>query len=634
MKKLLIILAIIFSLPLGEDRGGAFTQTPTKQSFSIPCGGTSNLNDKEEGPWYVNIQNSEAGQHLENQGALYMSQLKANTATLFPKKEKNTKQFQNGAVEKIDRSLPDPIINRSWIANNASGSVPMDNYAADSDSGYITSVSNTLIQVYNEDGLLIKSRSLNSFCVPLGVAGSKFDPKVVYDPVSDRWIAVILNGFTSTTSKIIVAFSQTNRPDSTWNFYALSGNPFGDTTWFDYPAISITKDEVFITGNQLREGQSWLLGFKQSIIWQIDKSDGYNGDTLSTNLWSNINAGGNPVRNLHPVKGGQDIYGPKQYFLSNRNIATTNDVVLLLNINDTIGAPSLQLGIDILLSDIPYGFPPNGYQKIAGQYLATNDGRVLGGFYEDGRIYFASNSVDTSNGRAGIYFGEITGVDNQTYNITGTIISNDTLDFGYPNLSWCGYNGVASDLFISFLHTGPNRYPGISTIFYSNGQFSNLKTVKEGIGNLIALTDSVERWGDYFGSQPKYNNDGVVWICGTFGSTSNAYRAFVAELYNPFQIQVGIEKPESETNNPSNGRVYPNPTFDFTTVEIELVTDTDAKIYLYDLSGKLIACLFNGKLYKGLNQVQFNIGHLSEGSYVLHVLSVGRSILTKTIIKD
>lgn len=605
---------------------GLTAQNPVKTSMSIPRGAVSNFNEVEEGPWYITIENTEAGQHLNDNEKIQMRALKGEVVQQYPTKSSMT--------ENVDRSVPSPIINNSFNANSASGSVPMDNYMAISDSGLITSVSNTIIQVYNESGTIIKSRSLNSFSQPLGLTGSnngKFDPKVIYDPEADRWIAVILNGFNSTYSKIIVGFSQTNRPDSTWNLYTLSGNPFNDTTWFDYPAISITDDEVFITGNQLKEGQSWLLGFKQSIIWQIDKTNGYNGDILETNLWSNINSGGRPIRCLHPVKGGKEIYGPQQYFLSNRNIASTNDTIFLLNINDTIGAPGLQLNVDILQTDVNYGFPPNGRQKLAGQYLATNDGRVLGGFYEDGRIYFTSNTIDTSNGRAGIYFGEITGVDNQTYNITGHIISNDTLDFGYPNVSWSGYNGVGSDLFISFLHCGPNRFPGISSVFYSNGQFSNLTTIKEGVANLLALTDSVERWGDYFGSQPRYNNNGVIWICGTYGNTGNVYKAFVAELFNPLGIELGIENNPTTTNNKSI--IYPNPTIDLTMIEMELSQDKDVLIQLFDMNGKLTGYIFNGKMFKGNNKVQFNIGHLSPGNYVIKVSSGNENLFSKTIIK-
>lgn len=619
MKYLFTIITLIFTLV------NLSAQQPTPIQIQVPPAGSANFNDTEDGPWYVTVENREAGQHLNDNEKMVLQQMKAETNQQFP--------YKKSANDAVLRTQPDPVINSTFIANSASGSVPMDNYMAISDSGMITSVSNTIVQVYNEGGTLIKSRTLQSFSSVLalnGVNNGKFDPKVIYDPEADRFIAVILNGFNSFYSKIIVAFSTTNRPDSTWNFYTLSGNPVADTTWFDYPAISITHDELFITGNQLREGQSWLLGFNQSIIWQIDKSDGYNGDTLTTNLWTDINSGGRPIRNLHPVKWGENIEGPKQYFLSNRNISTLNDTIFVLSINDTIGAPGLALSVDVLQSDIPYGFPPNAFQKVAGQYLATNDGRVLGGFYQNGRIYFASNSVDTANGRAGIYFGEITGVDVASYNITGTMISNDTLDFGYPNLSWCGYYGTASDLYLSFLHSGPNRFPGISTLFYSNGDWSNLKTVKEGIANLLALTDSVERWGDYFGSQQKYNNNGVVWICGTYGNTGNFYRAQIAELYNPHGIEIGIEE-----NNvkPDLGKVYPNPSLDLTNVEINIPTDKNVVMEIFDMQGKSLGTVFKGLLYAGNNKVQFNIGHLSPGTYILTVSSGNESLLKQTIIK-
>jgi hypothetical protein len=145
------VFTIIFFLGASQ----LLAQGPTKQHFLIAPAGSENLNAIEEGPWYVNIENQEAGQQLNDGEKTFMSTLKFNTSQTFPHKISHQ--------EKADRLLPDPVINTSFIANSASSSVPMDNYMAISDSGYIASVSNTLFQVYRENGTLVKSRTLQSF---------------------------------------------------------------------------------------------------------------------------------------------------------------------------------------------------------------------------------------------------------------------------------------------------------------------------------------------------------------------------------------------------------------------------------------------------------------------------------------
>ena len=84
------------------------------------------------------------------------------------------------------------------------------------------------------------------------------------------------SGSDSWDTHIFVGFSKTNRPDSAWTFYELNGNSFNDSTWSDYPIISINDDDVFITYNQVKDNVSWQIGFKQSVIWQLDKASGYN----------------------------------------------------------------------------------------------------------------------------------------------------------------------------------------------------------------------------------------------------------------------------------------------------------------------------------------------------------------------
>jgi hypothetical protein len=47
-----------------------------------------------------------------------------------------------------------------------------------------------------------------------------------------------------------------------------------DSTWSDYPIIALSGSDLFLTFNQVRDNVSWTVGFKQSVIWQIDKTKG------------------------------------------------------------------------------------------------------------------------------------------------------------------------------------------------------------------------------------------------------------------------------------------------------------------------------------------------------------------------
>jgi len=606
-----------------------FAQQNQPSRFYIDRGATVTVSALPDDPWLSELKNLETKDHLGNPDKKFLYEQKRKSSELYPRRTVHHDK------PKSTLAVNPPVLNSGFDGNTSNGSVPLDNYLAVSDSSQIVSVSNTRFAIYDaQTGANISTRSLNSFCLPLGLTGlnnGKFDPKVIYDPTADRFIAVILNASTAAYSKVIIAFSQTNDPDSTWNLYALPGNPFNDTTWFDYPSINITPTEVFITGNQVRQNVSWQLGFRQTVIWQIRKKEGYEGNTLVTDLWSNVEYAGKKIRNLHPVKWGPDIQGPNQYFLSNRNFAVQNDTIFLLEVTDTIGAPGAQLNVDVIIADKKYGVPPSVPQPGTNQYLATNDGRILSAIYRNGEIQFASNCMDTSSGRSAIYFGVIDGVDNQAYSLQSSLIANDTLEFGYPNMSWVGDGTSGSQTIITLEHSSEYRHPGLSAVFYADGEFSDMITVKEGAGILNLLSDSIERWGDYSGSQPVYNRNGEIWMCGTYATAANAYMTWIAQLDNPFGAETGVNDPEPKPE----AIVFPNPGTSHTSIRFELPSFIhDFTVELIDMQGRKAGTLYRGEAAAGLNQLSFHTGHLASGTYFIQLRDGDKVLQTLKFIRE
>ena len=70
----------------------------------------------------------------------------------------------------------------------------------------------------------------------------------------------------------------------------------------------------------------------QSLIWQIDKTQGYQGnDTLDFNLWSELKDDSIYIRNIHPIRGARELQSKNQYFLSN-SLASKYSNVKVFNV--------------------------------------------------------------------------------------------------------------------------------------------------------------------------------------------------------------------------------------------------------------------------------------------------------------
>jgi len=626
MIKLRIVFIIaVFPIFVFAQKGKEVTYN--KQTFTFQKSTTFSVSEINN-DWKVSIQNLNSPNVGNKSYRGYLQELKKEISDKYPRKTIFDNNYNSSNIE-----IDTPIVLRNFQGNAYNYSVPNDNTLAISNSGKLVSVINTNINMYDiVADTLLKSVSLNAFADTLStVSPHQYDPKVIYDFLEDRFIMVFLAGASSdNTTNIVVGFSQTNDPTGKWNLYALPGNPIqNDTSWTDFPAIALNADELFITGNLLKYGVSWQTSFKQSVIWQVNKFDGFNGAPIQTTLWKDILFGGTPIRNIHPIKGGESYYGPGLYFLSNRNFSIQCDSIYLIKINNKQSVSGVQLSVDLLKSDKNYGAPPVARQPLNNTF-ETNDARVLGGFFHNENIQFVANTIDTTNGFAAVYFGLISDV-NYATSVHGTILSDSVLDFGYPNISYTGSTLDDPSSLISFNHTSPTDYPGMSAIFYNNkDQFSKRIIIKEGISIVNIIGGAYERWGDYSGSQRKYDEQGIVWVSGTYGKKKNyspINGTWIAEIKTPDFINpiIPIEK--------SSLKVFPNPIFEESAI-LEFYIDKTSllQISVFDISGKRMKKLYEGYVKEGNNQLSFSTAYLNIGIYVVVISNEKEILYTQKIV--
>lgn len=456
-------------------------------------------------------------------------------------------------------------VGTSGTLTDVTGGTPNDNTLAVSDNGIVMAGINSLVWAYDShtDSLLFPfgTLSLSGIAGGGGITIHYYDPKLIYDPLADRFILVFLRNNDPTNSAIVVAFSSTSNPLDDWNVYLLPGNPLNNNRWTDYPALSISDKELYITGNLIIPGQPWQLGFDGSVIWQVNLEQGYNNaSSLDARLWHDIKFNNRYIRNLHPVQDASGNGGQTQYFLSNRNFSLSNDSVFLATLSGLQDDPNTTLSVGLVQMDEPYGVPPFARQadtdtSASGEGFDTNDGRVLGAFLLNNNIHFTSNSVNPATGLAAIYQGKLEEVDNSPVG-TGRIIGHPTWDLGYPNMSFTGADPCGQDHLIAFNYTSPTDFSGVAAVhcndFY---ELSDFTVLKEGLNYVDKIPGGYERWGDYFGMQRRYGQPNEVWTSGFYGLATKSSGTWINRLGTPDSSRMELLLTGLEANSLCRGEL-------------------------------------------------------------------------------
>lgn len=577
--------------------------------------------------WKVSVQPMEMIHPGGNSYQNLLFEEKNKVSLLYPRKK-------TSSVKKSNSNKPTFIIENSFEGNLYNNKVPNDNTLAISNDGIIIAGINSSYIIYdlNNDSLLLSS-TLNSITSSFTnlLFVKKYDPKFIYDHEEDRFVLVFLVGNKPANSHVCVAFSTSNDPMGDWNVYMLKGDALETNHWTDYPAISLTKEDLFITGNLLLDGVSWQLGFNQSIIWQIDKSSGYSGaDSLSFNLWSDIKDDSIYVRNIHPVRGARDLQDNKQYFLSNKNFSQESDTLYLIKIDESQNSGNANIELTRIKLEDHYFLSPNG-QQYNGKELSTNDSRVLGAIIDQDWIQFVSHSMDTNTGTAGIYHGIIYNYDMNPF-VESKILSDSIIDFGYPNIASTGINPNEKECIIGFNYTSVNDTNGISCLYMNNEEdYSNLTKLHRGIRAIDRLNGNIDRWGDYTGIQRKYDDPCRTWISGMYGKigsngswiTSTAVSDTCRERLPYLFLEPSFK----------NGILFPNPGNELIQYDFTLEESLDLRISIYSLDGRLVNILYEDLVKSGPNRLTFNINSLSIGSYILVIDNNNDRLYTKKLIK-
>jgi hypothetical protein len=175
-----------------------------------------------------------------------------------------------GAAPAVPNTVASSVGFNGIAQPQAQSGFPSDSNGAVSAS-QIAEVVNQHLTTYNKTGTQTSDRS---FATLTGyTTTSLFDPRIIYDPTWQRYVAVVdASPRSSTLQNFFLLISKTSSAAGSWLVYNTNVASFcgGTSPFFDYPAVGQTQDAIVFTGNCFNSsgyGGARVIGLAKAIIY-------------------------------------------------------------------------------------------------------------------------------------------------------------------------------------------------------------------------------------------------------------------------------------------------------------------------------------------------------------------------------
>lgn len=526
-----------------------------------------------------------------------------------------------------------PAVVNKYDGANGYPDHPPDNFLAVSDSGYIVSVMNSNYRIFHPGnaGASVNTDFYDALKSTLpSLTGAYYDPRVIYDAESQRFIIVLLNGGSAGIVQVAMLFSKTSNPADGWYTYSMSGDIYKKGEFADYPNIGLSKSDLFITLNLfIISAKGQITGTRPTIV-QINKSDGYTGHTLHLVSFdpdsTTLNASSTFVPASHGL--GSD-YGDSMYFVANYDSTGSGVNLIEITGNETSGISDVSLDTILIYNSLIYSQPKRVKQKQdTGTHFTLNpdDVDIRQAFYLNKLVHFVFATRDQYTGFSDIVYARI---DLKTLALGHADLGLDKFDYVYPSLASIAQTNTDPSVMIGYCRSDSTIYPEVDAVECDmNFNFSPSVTIAAGTSPIVQIgQDSGElRLGDYNGMARQYGT-GYCFFSGSYGY-QNTYETTVAQLGLARNSGIGdVQLPSKPELT-----VFPNPAIDVFNLDFELSSRALIRITVADIQGRQVALLYEGVQNPGHQQFFFNKAALKPGTYFVTVAGAATETVSRKIV--
>lgn len=393
--------------------------------------------------------------------------------------------------------------------------VPPDTDGAVGPSQFVQLL-NGIYRVYDKSGNILQQTSLNEFWSSAGEPqANAFDPRVLYDPESQRWYAAALNfagGPVDNPNTFLLAVSNTSDPTQGWRAFE-----FGQT--FDFTELGVNRDGVYLAATNGTGGNIDFVVIPKNDL--LAATPTIANATFFQTFFGNTGPAPQPAV-AFDVSGSEAILGVGPDFLKISSI-------------DSPAAPTLNTQDRTLI--VPDGFQNFGATQ-KGSTVPINTGNLIFSssvVMQGDKLFGVETIAQTPDqGHPALRWFEIGDPLTNPVVLDSGIISPPGLDVYYGSIAV----NPLGEVVIGFSGSGPNDYPSAYAVAGTlNGdvlQFGELMLLKAGVA---PLTAGGGRFGDYSATTYDPTDPSHFWTIQEWGSATG-WSTEISEIIFPTALPV------------------------------------------------------------------------------------------------
>jgi hypothetical protein len=330
-----------------------------------------------------------------------------------------------------------------------------------------------------------------------------FDPRIVFDRESGRWIAVAGCDPHASSSGILLAVSKSQDPTGKWYFYRFDADSFGGR-WADHETLGVNKKWIVIAAN-MYDGDY----FDGSKMWVVKKASVLGGGKAQVAIFDrgfDDGSDGGKGFTYQPAMT-YDVNADDLFLVDGRRFDI--DYNCLIRVSRLSGDPASPVwdvtpGLINLGRLYNYSTIIGGEQKGSAAELDAGDQRMLNAMYINGRLYCAHHACLPPEDYPQSYAAFWYVID--PYDVAKPLHYNGVEDPGpggyylYPTIAVnCG-----ADALIGFTQTDKTRYAEAASLTLSLDADKPtieypVRTFQPGQGpyDRTGEDKGENRWGDY-----------------------------------------------------------------------------------------------------------------------------------------
>jgi hypothetical protein len=362
-------------------------------------------------------------------------------------------------------------------------------------------------------------------------------PRLIYDPLSQRWIAAELDYFTANkyvgTNDFLLAVSASSDPTGIWSAVKFKADPSGGR-YADFTTLGVDASGVYLSadlfdGTQTAIAPTLAIIPKASLLVGSVKTNGLNiVATLSYGINGHIVQ---PAITSSNATSGEVMLGVESLgadFQTHTTLLSTD----VQNVTTNTAASATLSAVAVTVPGYSVAFNP--FQPDGSDNLDDNDLRFSASVYRVGDIVYAAHNIEVNN-HAGIQWYVLNALNNSV--IQSGQVADTNLDLFFPSIAANAQGNVVMAFNASSTNTFVSSYAVVGQTVSGTLSFGSLQLLKSGVASYQnpdpVAGDGSSRWGDYSSISVDPLNSSNFWTIQMIPASGTTWQTQITQLTIP-----------------------------------------------------------------------------------------------------